>query len=171
MGQYIIFPSSDVCQTCPRGINALKSSLKLEKSLTLLTYAGATCPDGSKFLPVVNGSKWGVEKPSDGIHLYRLIGCPPGYVISRDDLFPDQDRCVQCSTGTYSLIFAESTAVKCQACPVGGICSGGDIVQSTDGFWRRDVEVLTVVAVSAEIYKCPIGNFTLSFSIFHYFRT
>jgi hypothetical protein len=109
-------------------------------------------------VPIVKESKWGVNV-SNGNHLYRLIECPAGYVISRDESFPDQDRYVQCQPGTYSLVVAKSTNVPCLACPVGGNCTGGNTVLSIDGFWRRDINRENVSKAAAEIFKCPIGAF------------
>ena len=105
----------------------------------------------------MNGSKWEIKRSSES-HLYRLIECPPGYVISRDEMFPDQDRCVQCTAGFYSLVVAKSTDDACQPCPIGGNCTGGDIVLSIDGYWRRNVGLDDVILYSAEIYKCPVGS-------------
>jgi hypothetical protein len=128
-----------------------------------LYSAGAICPDGKVFLPSVNESKWEVNQ-SSGNDVYRLVECPPGYVISRDEKFPDQDRCILCAAGTYSLIAAVSTAVACRPCPVGGDCIGGDVVLAKEGFWRRDID-LEEKLPAAQIYKCPIGSLcTLNFS-------
>ena len=104
----------------------------------------------------MNGSKWAVNS-SSGNHLYRLIECPSGYVISRDESFPDQDRCVQCTTGFYSLVVAKSTDVACQPCPIGGSCTGGDTVLSIDGYWRREMSQDEINIASAHIFKCPVG--------------
>jgi hypothetical protein len=131
--------------------------VQLTTKVDCVVLAGATCPDGSNFVPVVNGSQWDVNQ-SSGNHLYRLVKCPAGYIISRDDKFPDQDRCVQCQVGTYSLIVATSTAVACQPCPVGGTCPGGDVVLSIDGYWRR---LNGTSFATAEIFKCPVGKFAI----------
>ncbi len=107
---------------------------------------------------MVNGSKWEVNRSeSSGTHLYRLIECPPGYIISRDEMFPDQDRCVQCSAGSYSIVVAKSTDVACKPCPIGGNCTGGDVVMSIAGYWRRVDGLENINMSSAQIYMCPIG--------------
>ena len=128
--------------------------------LNCFDVLGATCPDGSQFIPVVSGSRWTVENSIEG-HLFRLSTCPPGFTISRDDAFPDQDRCVLCLPGTYSLVVATSTSITCLPCPVGGNCSfGGDVVLSLPGYWRRDATVfISNASIPAEIYRCPPGKF------------
>ena len=141
--------------TAPEVLAAMKLT-HFKQSTFIFRSAGATCPDGNIFLPVVNGSKWAVNK-STGNNLYRLIECPAGYVISQDESFPDQDRCVQCQAGTYSLIVAKSTDAACLPCPIGGNCTGGNIVQSTDGFWRRDMGRDNYSIATAQVFKCPVG--------------
>ena len=141
----------------------LRSNFSLFRVCMLLNcfdVLGATCPDGSQFIPVVSGSRWTVENSIEG-HLFRLSTCPPGFTISRDDAFPDQDRCVLCLPGTYSLVVATSTSITCLPCPVGGNCSfGGDVVLSLPGYWRRDATVfISNASIPAEIYRCPPGKF------------
>jgi hypothetical protein len=112
----------------------------------------------------VNDSKWEVNQLS-GNDVYRLVECPLGYVIKREEEFLDQDRCIQCSEGSYSIIVAKSTAVACQPCPVGGECIGGDSVLAMEGFWRQDVGLENRSITTARIYKCSVGiEFALNFN-------
>ncbi len=95
-------------------------------------------------------------------HRFRLIECPPGYTISRDDSFPDQDRCLICPSGMYSIIVANSTLISCLQCPVGARCTGGGFVEAIDGFWRRDG------AQAVEVFRCDPGkNLLLKIELIH----
>jgi hypothetical protein len=114
---------------------------------------GAICPDGKTFNSVVNESKWSVESIKVGGHFFRLIECPIGYTISKDDSFPDQDRCVQCPSGMYSIVVANSTSISCHLCPLGAQCPGGSIVEAQKGFWRREGGQ----AQTVEVFRCPPG--------------
>jgi hypothetical protein len=115
-------------------------------------FLGATCPDGKEFNPIINESKWSVEFFGTGSHRFRLIECPAGYTISRDDSFPDQDRCLICPSGMYSIIVANSTSISCRQCPLGARCTGGNFVEAITGFWRRDV------VQSVEVFRCAPGE-------------
>ncbi len=117
----------------------------------------------------MNGSEWEVTE-SSGNDVYRLIECPSGYVIKREEDFPDQDHCIQCAEGTYSIILAKSTAVACHPCPVGGICTGGDSVLAIEGFWMQDVGMENRSMTTAQIYKCSLGiGSALNFSFGQFF--
>jgi hypothetical protein len=56
----------------------------------------------------------------------RLYQCPAGYYMVRDELYPEQDTCVQCSMYEYLLapITVSNMSIKCSKCPVGGYCPG-----------------------------------------------
>ena len=53
--------------------------------------AGATCPDGSAFVPLVPGSQW---SNVDGA--WTLVGCPPGYNLNAQ-------QCELCPGGCYCI--------------------------------------------------------------------
>lgn len=80
--QYVIDPNQHGCKQCP---------------------AGAKCEDEKgaiTFVPIHPAeSVW--ENTSSG--LYRLIRCPPGYVLVRDETMPVMDRCVPCPPYFYSV--------------------------------------------------------------------
>jgi hypothetical protein len=113
--------------------------------------SGATCPDGKTFSSTVNGSTWSAELFGMRDHIFRLVECPAGFIISRDDSFPDQDRCVQCPSGMYSIVVANSTSISCRPCPLGAKCPGGSTVEASYGFWRRDG------AQVVEVFRCAPG--------------
>jgi hypothetical protein len=52
----------------------------------------------------------------------------------RDDLYPEQDNCVQCGITEYLLapITFENMSIKCSKCPVGGQCPGIFKIQSLE---------------------------------------
>ena len=72
--------------------------------------------------------------------------------MSKLESFPDQDRCVECQIGTYSLIEATDTNISCNPCPIGGYCAGGSSVEAVNGYWRREDNI------SATIFKCSPGK-------------
>ncbi len=87
--------------------------------------SGATC-DGATFIPNTNLSVWRVEAAPNGGNVFRLYQCPAGYYMVRDELYPEQDNCVQCGISEYLLapITIENASIKCSKCPVGGLCPG-----------------------------------------------
>jgi hypothetical protein len=61
--------------------------------------------------------------------------------MTRDQLFPDQDDCVQCTKDYYLLkpVRWQGPGInlpKCIACPTGATCPGVNIVEAKEGFWR-----------------------------------
>ena len=76
--QYVVDPNRHFCQQCP---------------------AGAKCSEGT-FTPhdpvdsVWNATQMGVN---------RLVQCPAGYVLVRDEEKPTLDRCIPCPPYTYSV--------------------------------------------------------------------
>ena len=57
----------------------------------MLAPAGADCPDGTRFVPLVNGSEW---THANGV--WTLVGCPPGYFLGNQ-------QCEICPGGTYCM--------------------------------------------------------------------
>ncbi len=102
----------------------------------------------------------------------RVYECPAGYTLSRDDVYPDQDRCIVCTNGFYSLTPATSNQTVCKPCPIGGDCPGGNIVNAKEGFWRRMMgheydskntptnvasDVKNTSFDVAHVFRCPPG--------------
>jgi hypothetical protein len=56
----------------------------------------------------------------------RVHECPAGYTMTRNDLFPLDDNCVQCGADEYLLspITLQNKSVSCAQCPLGGYCPG-----------------------------------------------
>jgi hypothetical protein len=56
----------------------------------------------------------------------RVNQCPSGYTMSRNDLYPTDDNCVECKVDEYlsSPITIQNKSIVCQKCPVGAICPG-----------------------------------------------
>jgi hypothetical protein len=133
--------------------------------LISFVFAGASCPDGKSFVPLVNDSKWRAEY-INGEHKMRILQCPPGYVLGREDKFPDQDRCTECPITFYSLVVATSNSTVCKPCPIGADCPGGNFVISKEGYWKKSNNMLRLIPDSADIpadlqvaavFKCPPG--------------
>ena len=118
--QYIIDPNANECQPCA---------------------VGAVCEDG-KFQPVNPAdSVW--NSTADGV--YRIVKCPPGFVLIRDEADPVSDRCVPCAPDTYSVeeaVFGErlwDRSVEnynqyCHPCPRSrAMCGGANDVRPLAG--------------------------------------
>ena len=105
------------------------------------------CPTGA----VCNG-KILFGLPSDSVWInesgvLRLVECPAGYILVRDDSLPDRDECVICPAGTYSAISAStksdilrvSTASEavglCLQCEKGLTCIGGSDYYAQPGYY------------------------------------
>lgn len=79
-------------------------------------------------IDAVPGSKWSLSGD-----VFRLSECPAGYLLSRREDSPTDDRCVPCGEDTYSLdIKTNSTAAfqlqACIECPTGGNSSSSCVV-------------------------------------------
>lgn len=79
-------------------------------------------------MDAVPGSKWSL---SDDI--YRISECPAGYLLSRREDSPTDDKCEPCGENTYSLdIKTNSSAAfelqACVECPKGGDSSSPSVV-------------------------------------------
>jgi hypothetical protein len=124
-------------------------------------FAGANYPDGKRFEPSVSESKWRPEI-INGEQKMQVYECPAGYVLSRDDSFPDQDRCAMCLYNYYSLVPAVSNTTVCKPCPIGSDCPGGNVAIAKEGFWRRmqvqESEGNSTMLDVARVYRCPPGS-------------
>jgi len=114
---YIVDPGSGgSCQECPKG---------------------AFCPDGDLFVPKPVDSEWEIiwSGPRGLDAVKRVVSCPPGYYMLREEKYPLEDECVRCEASTYLL--DKSNFSACLNCPVGATCAGGDDVTALQGFWRQ----------------------------------
>ena len=59
--------------------------------------------DAASFEPIANGSVWEVITDDGGISMRRLLECPPGYELKRDEAYPINDNCLACESGYYRL--------------------------------------------------------------------
>lgn len=113
IGQYSTHALAAPCKKCPKG---------------------AHCPDGKAFIRLPDESdatsEWEIV---DGV--YRIVTCPPGYMMNRDEELPLDDACIRCEAGTYLL--EQSNYSACLNCPMGAVCEGGDSVVAVQGFWRE----------------------------------
>jgi len=121
--QYIVDSNQHACQPCA---------------------AGATCLDGAFTPSNPADSVW--NSTSSGI--YRIISCPVGYVLIRDENEPTSDRCVPCAPDTYSVeeaVFGEKLWERsvenynkyCHACPRSRArCTGANDVRPLAGLLR-----------------------------------
>ena len=124
--QYIIDSNKDDCQPCAKG---------------------ATCEQGA-FKP---------SSPTDSVWnatggVYRIVSCPPGYVLIRDEQAPVLDRCILCAADTYSVeeaVFGERLWGRsienfrqfCHPCPRSKAkCGGGSDIRPLPGYWSPLIE-------------------------------
>jgi hypothetical protein len=120
-----------VCSSCAIG---QYSTHPLSKSLCSKCPKGALCPDGKSFIRLPDGGKATSEwEIVDGV--YRILSCPPGYMMNREEELPLDDQCKWCEAGTYML--EQSNYSSCLNCPMGAVCEGGDSVIAVEGFWRE----------------------------------
>ena len=114
----------------------------------------------------MNESEWSIDFSLDNGHMYRLISCPPGYMMGMDYSFPDQDRCIECEPGKYSLVVATNASSLCLACPIGGSCPGGSTVIAVDGYWKKDYsrsfQVESTNLAVARIFRCAPGTYQMT---------
>jgi DNA-binding beta-propeller fold protein YncE len=163
--QFYLVNTSDTafeCQVCPKGAVCPGRS----RTCALQT-SPPSCPcedsnssqcdnnvPGSWVLEVVSGRRESSVKKA----VLRLSVCPPGFMLFKDDLYPDLDECQKCSSGKYSLLPTKysinSGNASCLSCPFGAECPGGNEVSAKIGFWR---DFGLVNSRLASIYACPPG--------------
>jgi hypothetical protein len=107
---------------------------------------GALCPDGAQFLPLAVGSVWEEVRASNGGIQKRLVQCPAGYELNRDEALATGDECKACSKGSYRLIPStladlrssqmNLSAQQCKSCDIRATCQGLDNVEAIPGYWR-----------------------------------
>jgi hypothetical protein len=103
---------------------------------------GAYCPDGVQFVPNALGSVWEEVQVSSGdtVELVkRIVECPAGYALEREEESPSVDNCLKCESGTYRLDPTDLTSVRrdeCIPCHSKATCWGGDRVEAVKGYWR-----------------------------------
>ncbi len=153
------------CQVCPKGAVCSGRS----RACALRT-SPPSCPcedegetNSSQCNNNVVPGSWIVEQVSRrGSNarktILRLSMCPPGYMLFKDDVYPDLDECQKCSSEKYSLLPTKTPVnsgnVTCRLCPFGADCPGGMEVTAKSGYWRDYGLVNTSLAA---IYVCPHG--------------
>jgi hypothetical protein len=101
---------------------------------------GARCPDGAQFLPLAVGSVWEEVRASNGGIQKRLLQCPAGYALAREEAVALGDACIACDPGTYRLIpstladLESNSSAQCTICDPRATCKGLDIVEVHEGY-------------------------------------
>ncbi len=67
--------------------------------------------------------------------------CWPGEVLNNN-------RCIKCIRGTYSI---DPFSITCNKCLDNSVCDGGSVLNINPGYWR-------VSSVSTTVYKCPLDS-------------
>jgi DNA-binding beta-propeller fold protein YncE len=156
------------CQVCPKGAVCSGRS----RACALRT-SPPSCPcegdsDGETNSSQCNSNvpgSWIVEQVSRRSStgnarktILRLSMCPPGFMLFKDDIYPDLDECQKCISGKYSLLPTKTPVnsgnITCRLCPFGADCPGGMEVTAKSGYWRDFGLVNTSLA---SIYACPHG--------------
>ena len=99
------------------------------------------CPDGLAFEPIANGSVWEIKVESDGGLYRRIVWCPSGFELIRDEVMPELDDCRQCHKDTYLLDpirwqGQNVSATNCFPCEMGANCAGGNSIEATPSHWK-----------------------------------
>jgi hypothetical protein len=132
--------------------------------------------DGARFVPRAKGSEWEETRAEDGGLQKRILSCPPGYELHRDDKVPELDDCKRCENGFYLLETSfwtgpNSVLPKCRSCnSARASCSGEDNIEALNGFWRMqfgyvdDHEYLAdsfcgILWAEGEVCMFPEGSF------------
>jgi len=144
----LLTPSGIAGRSCGMGFLLVNSSLNdqecvqcLQNSYTLSPFYGCEedkcfprncrkCPKAAdcstlEFRSVAVGSVWEEEQASDLSGLQkRILSCPAGYKMMRDQEAPDQDNCLKCSKDYYRLTPVvwqgnSSLLPDCHPCPKG----------------------------------------------------
>lgn len=69
------------CTACPVGARCLGTPAASVFNLSRI------------FEPLINGSVWSLQPaPAGGVHLKRLVACPPGFILIREERFPSADQ-------------------------------------------------------------------------------
>jgi hypothetical protein len=127
------------------------------RACNICPSSGAFCAGRDNFQPVVDSSCWQkVVTPVGNSHatLMRVVSCPPGFVLVRDNADATLDQCARCPLEYYSLDRAiypgeimviktlrdlttsdNGTAALCLPCPAGAVCVGPE-VNVAIGYWR-----------------------------------
>ena len=147
---------------------------------------GALCPDGAQFLPLAVGSVWEEVRANNGGIQKRVVQCPAGYAVTREEAIAINDACNSCPEGKFRLLpstLADLRASQtnlskpqCVSCDKRATCQGLDNVEAVPGYWRlvlepwgtdemgNAFEYLPAVAcnVSDEVCLFPEGSFVRS---------
>eukprot|EP01112_Ceratiomyxa_fruticulosa_P000834 TRINITY_DN1076_c0_g2_i1.p1 TRINITY_DN1076_c0_g2~~TRINITY_DN1076_c0_g2_i1.p1 ORF type:complete len:917 (+),score=160.47 TRINITY_DN1076_c0_g2_i1:59-2752(+) len=133
-GYFTSVPKSSACQQCAAGhYTNSKGTIDCPKcgDGTFSADPGATectnCPSGSY---------------SVGGGATSCVPCPSNTVSGTNTSY------CMCKAGFYGLTQVVSSSDECFVCPVGGVCPGGTVVTTYEGYWRTDPESLT-------FYPCP----------------
>ena len=101
---------------------------------------GASCPDGTRFVPHAVGSVWEEVrmKNVDQTMVKRIVECPAGHALEFDEALPVNDNCRPCKPNTYRLdpSVRNSSSKGCIPCDPKATCPGGEVVEAVEGYWR-----------------------------------
>jgi hypothetical protein len=132
-GEGIFNPTLQLCSPCGPNKYIIDQSAPCQDCAK-----GAVCPDGAQFLPIAIGSEWEQQAASNGGIQHRIVKCPPGYALEREEPYPNADNCLACEPTFYRLepAYVNSSLPHCIPCNAKAVCRGADIVESIEGYWR-----------------------------------
>ena len=129
----------------------------------IATVKGADCPDGARFIPKAAGSVWENQIAPDGGLQKRLVLCPAGYLLWREESNADLDECRRCELSTYLLNPVSWTGSNitqtsaCNECEEGSVCGGGNSVVAKSGYWRMILHVVDEFEYLPEALCTEVG--------------
>jgi len=97
--------------------------------------AGASCSGRDAFTPLTDNSCWKREKVAVGtlgshVVYNRIVSCPPGYVLVRNQDDPTLDQCAQCPLDFYGLERSVYQGVDGEGVMVSSSVTGHDVAQN-----------------------------------------
>ena len=152
VGDYVVDPDQGECILCPDGGTCDGSKVGPKQEM-----GGNVIANTWEYVDYVSTN----VQPNVVSKRARLLQCPPGYLLvrRRDDEpadsgigdNPQLDQCSKCPVGRYSIVpadfYGEQVLVesdvkvaaigqKCEQCPLGAVCNGGDQIREKTGFYR-----------------------------------
>ena len=92
---------------------------------------------------------------------YRVIECPAGYTLTTSNVSATLDACIICPAGSYLLEPVTSPSVKCNPCPIGADCTGGNVLTALPGYWQSPMSNsrrgVNTQSSEAQIFQCTVG--------------
>lgn len=139
--------------------------------------AGAQCDyrEEERFRSLVTGAEWVLTQEANYLR-NRVAKCPSGHILARGN-DPDNDQCIVCPLGKYSVaeaifpsILTTANSVgatdMCIPCPQNADCKGRNLIEPEAGYWIHEDERAFVNETAAPapggprnvtVYRCGLN--------------